>query len=195
MTLNVCIQVAPLFTAERLAAGIGDGRTLYARESLRFKPADETIPLLVDHDHEREVGVVREFVVWDEIDGPWFVARASVTKPPGWLKRGTPASLSFHSMGRASSESRQVYEAIVRRGIADAKPAGEWEYVERALVGEVSILSPGVQPAEPLAKVLLVERADSPVAVPDRSVAGEQVIHGDGRLLRRPAIGRVLGVH
>ena len=56
------------------------------------------------------------------------------------------------------------------------------------------MLSPGVEPAEPLAQVTLLERADpasSPALPSPGRTAGEVV---DGQLIRRPSIGQVLGV-
>jgi hypothetical protein len=66
----------------------------------------------------------------------------------------------------------------------------------RALITEVSVLSPSAAPAESLARVCLVGEASSPAArSSDRLVAGDEVIrHPRGVRLRRPGIGQVIGV-
>jgi hypothetical protein len=186
MTYEACIRFAPYFTIERLEAGPKNGRTLYDKGGLRFLPGVETVPLLVDHDEDLEVGFVDKLWHWDDIDGPWCVARATVTKPPAWLTRGTKASFAFSKMWTASREDRAVYERIVRRYREDAPPM-DWKYVHKGLVSEVSILSPGTKPAEPLAQVLLVERTSA--AEP----AGK-VIHTPSGVLVRRHSGHVIGV-
>lgn len=108
-------------------------------------------------------------VAMEDTTGPWLVARAVVTDPPSWLARSTPASLSQKILERSS-----FYAGLIRH----------------ALLDEVSLLSPGVKPAEPLAKVVLLERAEKP-SVPaarptsaparaTRSVAGGEVFYGAG---------------
>jgi hypothetical protein len=179
MTCEVCIRFAPVFTTERMAAGVRPGRALYQRGALQFLPGRSTVPLLVDHDKDREVGVVHELVEWADTDGPWIVARATVTDPPGWLERGTKASFGL---------------ATVRRQEIDG-----WERVHRALVTEVSVLPPTVRPAEPLAEVVLVERTSSSAAgrtSDRRPAAGEIVLdHGPaGARVVRHGAGRVLAV-
>ena len=49
----------------------------------RFLPTETEIPLLVDHNMERQVGVVHELFKLYWIDGgPWICARATVTDLP-----------------------------------------------------------------------------------------------------------------
>jgi hypothetical protein len=173
VTLAACIQFAPVFTAERMAEG-ARATDLYQRGSLRFLPSQSSVPLLIDHDKDREVGVVREIVEWENTDGPWFIARATVTHRPEWLK----AFRTKASFGYANVERQEI---------------GDWGRVLRALVTEVSLLSPAAKPAEPLAQVVLVERSkDSPAAVDTSSSAGEN-LSSPGVLIRRNA-GQVLGV-
>lgn len=88
-----------------------------------------------------------------DADGPWVVAIAEVTERPSWLKRGTPAS----------------FEAICPRYCSFGNPI-----LRSGLVTEVSVLSPGVEPAEPLAQVLYVK------PVEPKPAARVQVIYGDG---------------
>jgi hypothetical protein len=99
MSVAACIQFAPIFTAERMAEG-ARATDLYQRGSLRFLPSQSSVPLLVDHDKDREVGVVHELVEWENTDGPWFVARATVTEAPEWLERGSRASFGYANLER-----------------------------------------------------------------------------------------------
>jgi hypothetical protein len=140
--------------------------------SLGFLPGRSSVPLLVNHDEGREVGVVHELVEWDDVDGTCLVARATVTDPPDWLKRGVKASFAFAALS-TSPTIQDTYG---------------WKLVNRALVNEVSILSPGKEPAEPLAQVLLVERMAAAPA------AGEVIHHPPGGVLVRRNIGRVTGI-
>jgi hypothetical protein len=117
-------------------------------------------------------------VEWDDLGGPWLVARAYVTDRPSWLKRGTKASFGFKAPGRSSFIDGWVYNGYVT---------------------EVTVCSPSHEPKEPLAEVVLLERT-SPAARPTRStaagsdrLAAGEVFYGGG-LIRRPSIGRVLGV-
>ena len=172
------IRVAPIQTLERRndPHGTRPGRRLYQPGALFFLPTRTTVSLFIDHDDDREIGYVREIVRMEESTGPWLVGRAVVTDPTAWLRRGTAASLGSKILHRSSCYDDLVHSAIV---------------------AEISVLSPGVKPAEPLAQVTLLERvgpASSPAArpsSPDRA-AGE-VIYG-GQLIRRPGIVRVLGV-
>jgi hypothetical protein len=80
------------------------------------------------------IGVVRELTRFEDTDGPWLAALATVTDRPEWLERGTAASFSF-TLGRRSSFDRSD---VLRKG----------------LVTEVSVLTTGCQPLEPGARVL-----------------------------------------
>jgi hypothetical protein len=57
--------------------------------------------------------------------------------------------------------------------------------VVSAFVSEVSVLPPGVEPAEPLAEVLWIGEPE---------VAAGDVFYGDGTMITRYGIGQVLGV-
>lgn len=57
--------------------------------------------------------------------------------------------------------------------------------VTSAIVREVSVLSPGVNPAEPLARVVCLTR--------ERAEPEDEIIYG-GPLLVRPGIGRITHV-
>ena len=71
---------------------------------------------------------------------------------------------------------------------------GGWTRHISGMVTEVSLLSPGNQPAEPGAKVWHIER--TPAAAPTtaaRAPAGEAYYEPPGKIIRRN-IGQVLGV-
>jgi hypothetical protein len=93
-----------------------------------------TIPLLVDHDQGKRIGLVLALDTFAETDGDWLVARADLySDAPDWIRRGTPASF----------KSELLHESSVVDG-----------YVYGAYVQEVSLLQ-HAKPAEPGAKVLL----------------------------------------
>ena len=83
MSHTALIKFAPVLTAERW----GDpkwtrpGRTFYWNGALKLIPGRVT-PLVVDHNLERQVGVVHELFTMELTDGPWICARATVTDPP-----------------------------------------------------------------------------------------------------------------
>jgi hypothetical protein len=168
---DALIKFAPVFTHERFndVTWARPGRRMYERGALEFMPGWDSIPLIVDHDDEREIGVVHRFGAIDWVDGPWLYAVATVTDPPSWLKRGT----------RASFESRPFdqRDVIIREHRA--------EVVARAFVSEVSVLSPSVKPAEPLAEVLSLRAAEP---------AGEVIYHTSGVLVRRYYANAVVGI-
>jgi hypothetical protein len=164
---TACIRFAPIFTHERLNDPSWNraGRMLFER----LKLAQDTVPFIVDH--EREVGTVHELFRLDWTDGPWIAARATVTDPPGWLRRGAKASFEF--------------TALHRRELS--LPGVEAEVIASGLVTEVSVLSPATQPAEPCAEVVSYRVANADHA------AGGELIHTPRVLIRRN-IGRVTGV-
>jgi hypothetical protein len=167
VTYTAQIKFAPIFNGK---LDERPGRFLYQRGGLTLRG---DTPILVDHDESRR-GDRAEVYEFADLDGPWLVADAEITAPPEWLSTRTKASFEF-----APLQQQQ---------------ANGWNRILRALVTEVSILSPGTNPAEPLARVMLL-RQRSPAAVgatSDAAAVGE-VFYG-GQMIRRPNIGRVLGV-
>jgi hypothetical protein len=98
--------------------------------------------------------------------------------PPPWLRRGTPVSIS-----RAADSTRTPWGA-------------DWLLVQKAILTEVSILSPGKEPAHPAACVEWMtpkEEKPSPAAVSatsDRAIAGEPY---DYRLSVYDELERIVG--
>ena len=95
---------------------------------------------------------------------------ARSTTYPSWCKKGTRASYGYATLRET--------------------PIGGWTRLNRALVTEVSVLPPGVEPREPRAQVLLLERAPTAVTTSDRAAVGEPVMSG---MIRRQ-LGQVLAV-
>ena len=150
------------------------GRELYSPGALKLiRP---NVPVRIDHEDGREIRRVLSLVEFDDTDGRWCFARCAIDQAPGWLRRGTAASMSW-----------------CKTGIVREMPGG-WTQHTRGHVTEVSILSPSVPPFEAGAKVVLLERT-SPAAptTSDRRTAGELVLPA-GAILYRPGIGQVLGV-
>jgi hypothetical protein len=168
-TWTALIRFAPLTTLERVNSEAWKGtRTMYDSHS-RVCTGEDELPLIVDHDDTKVIGVVRSLDRFEDVDGPWLTALARIYERPAWLKRNTPVSFGYGSAGT----SRNVFGCeILRRGI----------------VSEISLLSPGVEPAEPGAKVLTINRDETAALDP-----GDRVSYG-GRMIYRPGIGQVLSV-
>ena len=106
---------------------------------------------------------MRELCEIPDTSGEWLAALCTITTAPNWLKVGTAASISFPNLHRSA--------------------LGAAERIELGLVPEISVLSPGRQPAMPGAKVAKFR------AEPARA---DEVFHG-GEVIVRHGIGRVLG--
>jgi hypothetical protein len=171
-TYTSLIRFAPLTTLDRVndPAWKAEGRTLYDSSSLTFVPGQTTCPLIIDHDDTKQIGVVRSIARFEDVDGPWLAAVATIYDRPAWLKKyDTKVSFRYKPAGT----SNDVFGCqIVRRG----------------LIEEVSVLSPGVEPAEPGAKVLTINRDEAAALKP-----GDRVTHG-GPMIYRPGIGQVLAI-
>lgn len=172
MNYDALIAIAPLLDSTRFQNPEWErpGRDSYWGGSLQLLPRE--VPLTVNHEKHRQIGVVRSLFELDWSDGRWVVADANVTDPPEWLRKGTPASLS-----RYNAHTTRTAEGAER--------------VTSAFVGEVSVLSPGVAPAEPRAQVVHLEA--EPVTRRHHAQPGG-VTYGYGQLLIRPNIGKVLRV-
>ena len=133
------------------------------RGGLRMLPGQEIIPLVVDHDMDRRVGVVREMFTDTDTDGRrWNFASVTLDpNPPAWLKRDTPVSWGYKAFGTR-----------------EAAWGSKTKHITDAFLEEISVLRM-LNPAEKLAKVLWVgEIAETPAAVrasSDRAAAGEVI--------------------
>ena len=112
---------------------------LYAAGALRPHPAWNLsdIPIRVDHIKDAPpigwVTALRTDDCWT--GGMWQWIHAEINDPPAWLRKGTPVSIS-----------RAAYDTSTHTG-------GNWPLIRKALLTEVSILSPGHKPAHPRAQV------------------------------------------
>jgi hypothetical protein len=145
--MDIHVQFAPLATLERMNDPTWNraGRTLYDSGSLSFLPNKTGVPLLVDHEKSRHVGIVNRLYRSEEPSGPWLCATARVTSPPSWLTRDTPASFAFLPVQESSFTQ-----------------PGDADHIRKGWIKEVSILSPGTNPAEPHAKVTVLLPAEQP---------------------------------
>jgi hypothetical protein len=170
---SALVMIAPVFTCERFndPAWARPGRTMYAPGSLKLLPNKTSVPLLVDHDEEREIGVVHRFGMIDWNDGPWIYASATVDDPPSWLERRAPASFCHHPYDRR--------EVTIRDRSA--------EVVYATFVDEVSVLSRANTPAEPRAHAWVFDEPTKPSPV-------EVIHHPPGGVLVRRNLGKVLAV-
>jgi hypothetical protein len=167
------IRLAPILRLEDLDELRRRGRDVY--DTGTFRPLrDEPVPVVVDHG-ERATGHVREFAYREAPEGgTWCFAHCLLDDPPGWLRRGTPAS----------------FESVLRRTI-------DLDGIERVVdqrVTEVTLCSSSFGSVEPLARVEWIgERSqDSPAAATSNRGAGE--IPSPGVRVLRRNVGQVLGV-
>jgi hypothetical protein len=177
------VKLARLYDSQPVqdADWIPAERTLFQRNALELVRPTAT-KLLINHDRAREIGSVLALVELPDVDGNWLAARCKVDAPPTWLEQGkTKASFSY--------------------AVARSQRIGDWVRVLRGVLNEVSLLAPGVAPAESRAKVVLLREAPDansrslPAAVPtsDRAAVGE-IHHPPGAVLKRPGLGRIVGV-
>lgn len=145
-----------------LPARLKLGRDFFRREQ------DDA--LLIDHDDDRPIGRVHDLFELEDVDGWWWAVRVTVDEKPWWLGRGT----------RASWRVRPIHRAAL----------GHSERVLKGWIDQVSVLSPGVEPAEPFAQVMSLRESDEPAArsspaVAPGGLAAGEVIYGNGQLVRR----------
>ena len=107
------------------------------REGLRMRPGQQAIPVVVDHDMDRRVGVVRSMFTDRDTDGRrWNFASVTLDpNPPAWLKRGTGVSWGYKAFGTR-----------------EAAWGSKTKHITDAFIEEISVLRL-LHPAEPLAQV------------------------------------------
>lgn len=160
MSHTALIKLAPVYDSHLALGPVHGGGTLYERGC--FRTISHQVPVVVDHDTDREVGIVRQIVEIPDTDGEWFVALATISEPVAWIRGG-----------RGGTKASFAFKGLHRRTV------NGWEVVCDALLSEVSVLTPSFKPIEPRAHVLTLRRTES-----DRPAAGE-VFYGDGTLIRR----------
>jgi hypothetical protein len=98
-------------------------------------------PVLLDHDESQPIGAVTRMHELEHLIGTswttWHVAEVQLARDaPEWIKKGTPASISTRPFSETS------------------EPWTPNRIIWNALLLEVSLLSAGVRPREPHARVL-----------------------------------------
>jgi hypothetical protein len=150
------LKFGRLYDPALVAGKEGEGRTLYDRKSMLT--LEREIPVVVDHDLDQRIGVVRWIDELPDTDGSWYAALTEITHPPPWLKRGTRVSFCSRPFQRSEYNG--------------------WQIVRRAILEELSVLSPGVRPVEPCAQVLRLERSNgAPRSSSSRLAPGAVVLH------------------
>ncbi len=140
------IKICRAYDSRLIGGPVRGDATMFSE--LRFLPSKSSVPVVINHDVDREVGRVHEIFVMEWPEGSemrrWNVARCSLIDPlPGWLRRGTGASFSHRRLHTHSLNG--------------------WDHVTSAFVDEVTLVGPDFEPVEPLAEVLLLRR-DAPGA-------------------------------
>jgi hypothetical protein len=150
MTAVAILRAAPIATnAESMDPEAVTHFEMYARDALHPHPGRELtdIPVRIDHNRDVSVGRVTGLRVDTCVGGPsgtWQYVHVEFSDPPPWLRRGTPVSIS-----RAAYQSRTPWDA-------------DWLLVQKAILTEVSILSPGKKPAHPAACVEWMGERETP---------------------------------
>lgn len=152
MTVSAILRAAPVLSN---LATESDYAEAYTRDSLTPRPGLDLrdIPILVGHEKTSDpIGHVTA-IHYDECrrwpGGQWAYVHATITDPPGWLREGTGVSIS-----------RSALEYWTPWGC-------DFEIIQRALVSEVSLLTPGTEPAFAGAAVEWMEiKRETPKRVP-----------------------------
>ena len=116
------------------------------------------IPIRVDHDkHGEPIGHVTALRT-DPCPhgGTWLWVHAVIDSPPAWMRQGTPVSIC-----RAAFNKRRPWDA-------------DFDVISKAILVEVSLLSPGL---EPEFRGACVDWIGKPIARAASKPAG-QVFHG-----------------
>ena len=159
---------------------VGPDRELFWPRALKLRSEriqdGKPVPVRVDHvkDGTADIGRVTALSEATDLDGRWVIAHCDVDEPPGWLRRDTPASMSWCNLGTR-----------------EPMPGG-WTRHIAGMVTEVTLLSPGKQPAEPGARVWHIDRG-TPTPAPEPARQPDDVTHGGGQVIRRD-VGQVIRV-
>lgn len=182
MTYDVAIAFARLYAPDVAAGPVRGGGTLY--RDLRFLPDVADVPILLNHDSDREVGRIHSLMPMDWTSGRWLVGLGEVDEAAlAYVRRDAPASFSWISGSSYDLDG--------------------WTVVSRGIVREVTVVGPGFDPVDCGARVLSVRAAQPPAArtapagTTHRDLPAEMLAWAAAAptgVVRRPGIGRVLGV-
>jgi hypothetical protein len=181
VTVPVILRAAPVATfAELSEPQTVRVHELYDRAALQPRPGLDLhdVPIRVDHDDDAppigRVTALRVDTCWNA-GGTWAWIHAELADPPSWLRVGATAV----SIGRSAFETRRPHGA-------------DWQLILRAILSEVSLLTPGTMPAFPGAAVAWI---GEPITRAAAEPAGEQVIHhAPGTRMRRVYDNAIVGV-
>ena len=176
MSVSVILRAAPIFTVDEFSQPeIVRHHEMFDRGALRPLFPDRDVPILVDHLKDStpigRVTSMRTDTCWT--GGTWLWVHAEITDPPAWLRRDTTGV----SIARSAMSRRDM---------------GGWELIRDATLNEVSLLSPGVEPAFPRSRVTWIGKPSPAAALTSHRAAGEVTLGGQ-RIVRQNT-GRVLGV-
>jgi len=79
-----------------------EGSFIFQRGGWQLMP---DAPVLVDHDQDRPIGVVRSLSEFEDVDGTWLMAHTTIDDPPCWLGRETPASITYSAYEHGTLEA------------------------------------------------------------------------------------------
>jgi hypothetical protein len=181
MTTRAILRFTPVYDPAMLHDPKLARALMVQRGALETIGHDQRIPVVVDHNEANMVGRVRELFIAPDVAGgvtqDWYMASCELDSPPGWLKRNGGVSWSYKTL--RAQDVRGSTRLL------------------RALISELSILTPATEPAEPRARVVWVGKADSSAAgrpTSERFAAGEVILHDPGVRVIRHNTGRILGV-
>ena len=135
VSYSALIKFAPILSGDMLRdpGKLPGGRSVFQGGCLTLA---KDARVRVDHDRKRLIGRVEEIFRHEDVDGPWHCARCTITEPPGWLRRGTPASFGY---------------AVLQR-----QDLGAGERILRAHVLEVTVCSSAHRAVNPAAQVCML---------------------------------------
>ena len=178
MSWEICLRFVPAYDSGAFEDDAPGERPelVVTHDAINQYQLSKPTPLVVDHDFGQTIGRVTNTWVSKDVDfgtrvRNWWFAGAELDERPEWLKRGCAVSWCYHPL--------HTYQPW------DDGP----EVMTSALLREISVLSPGVEPREKLARVGYVK--ELPAA---RNAEPEGQVFGHGQMLIRPNIGTVLGV-
>lgn len=129
MTHTCLVRFARAYDPSVILAPVRGTGTLYERRGLRVTPSGSPAAVVIDHDFAQQVGVVRDISRMEWPGGPWFAALCELEAPPGWIRRGTPASFAYKTL--------------------HAREHNGWTHVTDAILDEITIVSGAMRAVEP----------------------------------------------
>ena len=119
VTYDCCIKVCRAYDTDALLGPVRGSGEMYERAGLMFLPSQTTVPVILDHDHARQVGEVFELATWEWTD------QSGSSPGPGSTVRPHGQSLW--------SQERAVTHRWCLGTVAGERPRGSrfWPRVDR----------------------------------------------------------------